>query len=155
MLKLKLQYFGHLMRRVDSLEKTMMRLRPRADGGVRLREEVLSVVPVLAHRHHEGTQKRLVAQALCAQADVLPSDAARFGLRFATLGSGRMCFRVPPFPATFVAAPVQRGFARTGAHFVRPRGGSCATNAACRLRASRATHPPLTSSAHFKMCSRA
>ena len=24
MLKLKLQYFGHLMRRVDSLEKTMM-----------------------------------------------------------------------------------------------------------------------------------
>ena len=25
MLKLKLQYFGHLMRRVDSLEKTLMR----------------------------------------------------------------------------------------------------------------------------------
>ena len=25
MLKLKLQYFGHLMRRVDSLEKTVMR----------------------------------------------------------------------------------------------------------------------------------
>jgi len=24
MLKLKLQYFGHLMRRVDSLEKTLM-----------------------------------------------------------------------------------------------------------------------------------
>jgi len=24
MLKLKLQYFGHLMRRIDSLEKTMM-----------------------------------------------------------------------------------------------------------------------------------
>ena len=29
MLKLKLQYFGHLMRRVDSLEKTLMR------GGIR------------------------------------------------------------------------------------------------------------------------
>ena len=34
MLKLKLQYFGHLMRRVDSLEKTMM---PRGIGGRRRR----------------------------------------------------------------------------------------------------------------------
>ena len=33
MLKLKLQYFGHLMRRVDSLEKTLMR------GGVGGQEE--------------------------------------------------------------------------------------------------------------------
>ena len=32
MLKLKLQYFGHLMRRADSLEKTLM-LRLRAGGG--------------------------------------------------------------------------------------------------------------------------
>ena len=41
MLKLKLQYFGHLMRRVDSLEKTLMlgeiggrrrRGQPRMDG---------------------------------------------------------------------------------------------------------------------------
>ena len=31
MLKLKLQYFGHLMQRVDSLEKTMML------GGIRVR----------------------------------------------------------------------------------------------------------------------
>ena len=30
MLKLKLQYFGHLMRRVDSLEKTLM-LRKKED----------------------------------------------------------------------------------------------------------------------------
>ena len=59
----------------------------------------------------------------------------------------------PSLHGTLVAAPVQRGFARTGAHFVRPRGGSCATNAACRLRASRATHPPHTSSAHFKCAS--
>ena len=34
MLKLKLQYFGHLMRRVDSLEKTVM---PGGIGGRRKR----------------------------------------------------------------------------------------------------------------------
>ena len=34
MLKLKLQYFGHLMRRVDSLEKTLM---PGGIGGRRRR----------------------------------------------------------------------------------------------------------------------
>ena len=33
MLKLKLQYFGHLIRRVDSLEKTLMMLR-----GIRARK---------------------------------------------------------------------------------------------------------------------
>ena len=32
MLKLKLQYFGHLMRRADSLEKTLMLKRLRAGG---------------------------------------------------------------------------------------------------------------------------
>ena len=34
MLKLKLQYFGHLMRKVDSLEKTLMlgRIRGRREG---------------------------------------------------------------------------------------------------------------------------
>ena len=36
MLKLKLQYFGHLMRRVDSLEKTLML---RRIGGRRRREQ--------------------------------------------------------------------------------------------------------------------
>ena len=37
MLKLKLQYFGHLMQRADSLEKTLMlgRLRARREGGDR------------------------------------------------------------------------------------------------------------------------
>ena len=35
MLKLKLQYFGHLMRRVDSVEKTLM---PGGIGGRRRRE---------------------------------------------------------------------------------------------------------------------
>ena len=34
MLRLKLQYFGHLMRRVDSLEKTLM---PGGTGGRRRR----------------------------------------------------------------------------------------------------------------------
>ena len=32
MLKLKLQYFGHLMRRPDSLEKTLMLERLKAGG---------------------------------------------------------------------------------------------------------------------------
>ena len=36
MLKLKLQYFGHLMRKVDSLEKTLM---PGGIGGRRRREQ--------------------------------------------------------------------------------------------------------------------
>ena len=36
MLKLKLQYFGHLMRRVDSLEKTLM---PGGIGGRRRRDD--------------------------------------------------------------------------------------------------------------------
>ena len=37
MLKLKLQYFGHLMRRVDSLEKTLMlgEIEGRREGGNR------------------------------------------------------------------------------------------------------------------------
>ena len=40
MLKLKLQYFGHLMRRVDSLEKTLMLgkiLKAGGEGRQRLR----------------------------------------------------------------------------------------------------------------------
>ena len=40
MLKLKLQYFGHLMRRVDSLEKTLMlgRIEGRRRRGQRMRQ---------------------------------------------------------------------------------------------------------------------
>jgi len=37
MLKLQFQYFGHLMRRVDSLEKTLMRGRGGGLGGRRRR----------------------------------------------------------------------------------------------------------------------
>ena len=38
MLKLKLQYFGHLMRRTDSLEKTLM--MGKIDGGRRGRQRM-------------------------------------------------------------------------------------------------------------------
>ena len=38
MLKLKLQYFGHLMRRVDSFEKTLM--LGKTEGGRRGRERM-------------------------------------------------------------------------------------------------------------------
>ena len=47
MLKLKLQYFGHLMRRVDSLEKTLML---GGIGGRRRRDERLS--DEIAGWHH-------------------------------------------------------------------------------------------------------
>ena len=48
MLKLKLQYFGHLMRRVDSLEKTLML------GGIggRRREEKGTTEDEMAGWHH-------------------------------------------------------------------------------------------------------
>ena len=38
MLKLKLQYFGHLMRKTDSLEKTLMLGKLKAGGEVDDRE---------------------------------------------------------------------------------------------------------------------
>ena len=46
MLKLKLQYFGHLMRRVDSLEKTLML------GGIGGREEKGTTEDEMAGWHH-------------------------------------------------------------------------------------------------------
>ena len=45
-LKLKLQYFGHLMRRVDSLEKTLML------GGTRGQEEKGTTEDEMAEWHH-------------------------------------------------------------------------------------------------------
>ena len=45
MLKLKLQYFGHLMRRVDSLEKTLM---PAGIGG----QEEKGTTDEMAGWHH-------------------------------------------------------------------------------------------------------
>ena len=46
MLKLKLQYFGHLMRRVDSLEKTLML------EGIRGQEEKGTREDEMAAWHH-------------------------------------------------------------------------------------------------------
>ena len=46
MLKLKLQYFGHLMPRVDSLEKTLML------GGIGGREEKGTTEDEMAGWHH-------------------------------------------------------------------------------------------------------
>ena len=46
MLKLKLQYFGHLMQRVDSLEKTLML------GGLWRREEKGTTEDEMAGWHH-------------------------------------------------------------------------------------------------------
>ena len=46
MLKLKLQYFGHLMRRVDSLEKTLML------GGIRGQEEKGTTEDEMSGWHH-------------------------------------------------------------------------------------------------------
>ena len=46
MLKLTLQYFGHLMRRVDSLEKTLML------GGIGCRQEKGTTENEMAGWHH-------------------------------------------------------------------------------------------------------
>ena len=46
MLKLKLQYFGHLIRRVDSLEKTLML------GGIGGHEEKGTTEDEMAGWHH-------------------------------------------------------------------------------------------------------
>ena len=46
MLKLKYQYFGHLMRRVDSLEKTLML------GGIGGRRKKGTTEDEMAGRHH-------------------------------------------------------------------------------------------------------
>ena len=50
MLRLKLQYFGHLMRRVDSLEKTLML---GGIGGRRRRDEMIGW-------HHDSMDMGLV-----------------------------------------------------------------------------------------------
>ena len=47
MLKLELQYFGHLMRRVDSLEKTLML------GGIGGQEEKGTTEDEMAGWHHQ------------------------------------------------------------------------------------------------------
>ena len=53
MIKLKLQYFGHLMRRVDSLEKTLML------GGIWGHEEKGTTEDEMAGWHHQLDDKSL------------------------------------------------------------------------------------------------
>ena len=60
MLKLKLQYFGHLMRRVDSLEKTLMLggiggRRKRGQQRMRWLDGITNLIPIwkiLTHVPH-------------------------------------------------------------------------------------------------------
>ena len=52
MLKLKLQYFGHLMRRVDSVEKTLMLGGTGARGKGWGREEKGTTEDEMAGWHH-------------------------------------------------------------------------------------------------------
>ena len=47
MLKLKLQYFGHLMRRTDSLEKTLML------GKIEIRRRQGTIEDEMVGRHHQ------------------------------------------------------------------------------------------------------
>ena len=54
MLKLKLQYFGHLMQRVDSLEKTLML------GGIWGQEEKGTTEDEMAEWHHRLNGQQFV-----------------------------------------------------------------------------------------------
>ena len=58
MLKLKLQYFGHLMRRVDSLEKTLMLgkiegRRRRGQQRIRWLDGIIKLMEISLHILHE------------------------------------------------------------------------------------------------------
>ena len=57
MLKLKLQYFGHLIRRADSLEKTLMLGTLKAEEKEMTEDEMLDGITESIHRHEfEQTQ---------------------------------------------------------------------------------------------------
>ena len=62
MLKLKLQYFGHLMQTADSLEKTMMqeRLKVKEEGGQSMRwlDSITDSIDVNLSKHQEIVKDR-------------------------------------------------------------------------------------------------
>ena len=63
MLKLKLQYFGHLMQRVDSLEKTLMLgkiegKRRRAQQRMRWLDSITDSVDMKLNKFHEIVKDR-------------------------------------------------------------------------------------------------
>ena len=63
MLKLKLQYFGHLMRRVDSLEKTLMLGGRRRRGRPRMRW--LDVITDLMHVNLSELRELVMDREAC------------------------------------------------------------------------------------------
>ena len=62
MLRLKLQYFGHLMRRADSLEKTLMRSYPTPEVRGGGREEQPHIQGVAAVQVQEDREELLHVQ---------------------------------------------------------------------------------------------
>ena len=60
MLKLKLQYFGHLMRRVDSLEKTLIL------GERKSIHHIFRIETLLLHRFHSWSCNRVLYKGMCS-----------------------------------------------------------------------------------------
>ena len=73
MLKLKLQYFGHLIRRADSLEKTLM--LGKTEGRRRRGAQRLQWVPVLRSFSRGTSDPGIGPESPALQADPLSSES--------------------------------------------------------------------------------